>query len=163
MSASDFHPPWSDEAEPSPTEAEPKKRRKRGASPTARTLAYLRKLGVEAGVVERRNPRAFITHDLFGFIDVVAIPCRTTDTSRIVGIQATSGSNAAARVTKIRDEPRHHAWLAAGGTIEVWAWRKVKKATKAGTKVERWEVRVTRVESEREVVVEDVAAEYGVL
>ena len=44
-------------------------------------------------------------------------------------IQATSGSNSAARVRKITTECREaaRAWLESGGRIEVWAWRKYAK------------------------------------
>ena len=98
-----------------------KKKRATGQSPTSRTLAELRGLGFEAGVVERRVPNRWdITIDLFGCIDIVAM----REGSGIVGIQATSGGNHAARRSKSLAEPRLRAWLASGGRFEIWSWSK---------------------------------------
>lgn len=102
-------------------------------SPTARTLARLRKDGCTAQVVERWNQYSRTRHDLFGFIDIVAIR-----DGAIVGIQATSGTNVSARVTKMKAEPRVDAWLAAGGKAEVWGWAKQGARGKA----KRWTLRV---------------------
>lgn len=96
---------------------QPKKKRKKTTSPTARTLAECRKRGWHAQVVERRIPKSFVTLDLFGCIDIIAI----TDNG-ILAIQATSGSNHASRMTKSFEEPRLRAWLGAGGRFEVWSW-----------------------------------------
>ncbi len=99
-------------------------------SPTARTLNFWRKHGWPIGVVERwvsipNYPGGGKRYDLFGFIDLVGIR-----DGQIVGIQATSTANRAARVAKIKMEcwPEAKAWLAAGGLIEVWGWRKYKQA-----------------------------------
>lgn len=90
-------------------------------SPTQRTLAYLRKRGEVAQVVERFNQFAKVRQDLFGFIDIVNLR-----TGAIVGVQCTSGGNVAARVNKILNECGDVAreWLLAGGRIEVWGWAK---------------------------------------
>jgi hypothetical protein len=65
-------------------------------SPTQRTLKHLREQGYPlVQVVERWNAFARKRIDLFGIIDVVAVG------EDIVGVQATSGSNLSARVTKI--------------------------------------------------------------
>ena len=88
-------------------------------SPTQRTLQECKRRGYTAQVVERRIPRSFITLDLFGVIDIVAL---TPD--GILGIQATSGANHRSRVAKSLDEPRMHSWLAAGGLFAVWSWAK---------------------------------------
>ena len=94
--------------------------KKRGQSPTSRTLQHCaKKLGWHAGVVERRLPRVFITVDLFGCIDVVAIAG-----DRIIGIQATTGAHHADRRAKALAEPRLRAWLAAGAGFEIWTWSK---------------------------------------
>lgn len=94
--------------------------KRRGQSPTSRTLQHCeKKLGWIAGVVERRIPRVFITKDLFGCIDVVAIAG-----SQIVGIQATTGAHHADRRAKALAEPRLRAWLAAGAGFEIWTWSK---------------------------------------
>lgn len=88
-------------------------------SPTQRTLALMRSEGYLATVVERRNPGAFITHDLFGFIDVVAI--RDGET---VAVQTTSASNMASRRTKIANHENVAVVRAAGWRIELHGWRK---------------------------------------
>jgi hypothetical protein len=101
------------------------------ASPTSRSLNYCRDQELIAGVVEKWNPHARIRQDLFGFIDLIVI-----DDEGIIGVQATSGSNAAARVKKILAEPRARRWLEARCRIEVWAWKK-KKIRRGGTAF-RW-------------------------
>ena len=42
----------------------------------------------------------------------------------ILGVQATTTSNAAARQTKALAEPRLVTWLRAGAQFEVWGWAK---------------------------------------
>lgn len=91
-------------------------------SPTQRALAELRKLGAVASITERWNAFAKIRQDLFGFCDVLAIIG-----PNIVAIQVTSGTNHAARRTKILSEPRAESWLKAGGMIEVWSFAKKGK------------------------------------
>jgi hypothetical protein len=66
-----------------------------------------------------------VHHDLFGFIDVLAIqPGR----SGLLGVQATDLSNVAARVTKIKmlcaADPNSKVfhWLHSGNRLEVWGW-----------------------------------------
>lgn len=106
-------------------------------TPTARTLKALRDDGWTAGVVERFNSHTLTRHDLFGCIDIVAVRDGNT-----LGVQATSGSNAAARVKKMRDTEAV-AWLRAGNALEVWGWRKVK--LKRGGKAVRWQASVRPV------------------
>ena len=98
-------------------------------SPTGRTLKWLREHQIEAQVVERRIPRGFTTIDLFGSIDIIALP------NRILGIQATSGANHAARESKAAINPKIARWITCGGGFEVWSWRKNAKG--------RWQRRVT--------------------
>ena len=102
-------------------------------SPTARTLAALRKQGIPAQVVERFCPYSRRRIDLFSVIDIVAIYARA-----IVGIQVTSGSNLAARQKKIEAEPLVLKWLRAGGLIELHGWRKIGPRGKR----KRWKCRV---------------------
>ena len=71
-------------------------------------------------ITEKWIPQARRRIDLFGIIDVLAIR-----DDEILGVQATTGPNAAARVTKALAEPRLERWLLAGGHFEVWGWRKV--------------------------------------
>jgi hypothetical protein len=88
------------------------------SSPTQRTLALVRGLGMAAQVVERWNPHAKIRQDLFGCIDIVA--CGAS----VWGIQACAGSSASARVKKSMEQPGLVAWLRAGGRFVVQAWAK---------------------------------------
>lgn len=91
------------------------------SSPTQRTLAHLRRAGYPlVQVVERWNPHARIRQDLFGIIDVVAVG------ADIVGVQATSASNVAARVRKLTDSPALPILRKAGIRVLVHGWRKVR-------------------------------------
>lgn len=89
-------------------------------SPTARSLDELKSLGFAAQVVERWNAFAKKRVDLFGVIDVVAVKPGVG----VLGVQATSGTNHAARRAKALAEPRLRVWLASGGRFEVWSWEK---------------------------------------
>jgi len=108
------------------------KKRKASTSPTARSLAELRKRGWPAQVVEQHlpYPKPFGTkRDLFGVIDIVAIvPIdELPGAGCILGIQATSaltGGNHAARRDKILAELRAKSWVEAGGRLELWSWSK---------------------------------------
>lgn len=107
-------------------------------SPTERSLRHCRDLGWVADVAEKWVPFSRNRRDLFGFVDVVALTGE-----HILAIQATSGSNVAARLKKIRDLPAHRDWLKSGGLLEVWGWRQVAHKNKDGSrsKVDRWSVR----------------------
>ena len=107
-------------------------------TPTARTLAYLRKLGYEAAVVEKWNMYARIRQDLFGCVDVVGI---RPDQNGVLGIQATTTSNQAARLAKAMSIPHLRTWLQAGNTFQVWGW--AKKGAKGKRKL--WEVSIRNV------------------
>lgn len=89
-------------------------------TPTARTLRRLRELGFTAAVVERRIPGRFITIDLFGVADIVAM----YPGFGILLVQTTSGANHAARRNKAMAEPRLQTWLECGGRFELWSWAK---------------------------------------
>jgi hypothetical protein len=88
----------------------------------------MRDLGYLCAVTERWNPFARIRQDLWGFVDVLCLR-----DNEIVGVQATSGSNASARVAKIAEHENVGAVRKAGIRIEVHSWRKVKG---------RWDCRV---------------------
>jgi hypothetical protein len=94
-------------------------------TPTARSLAELRKRGYLAGVVERHNVFSRKKSDLFGFLDVVAVR-----DGEILGIQATSGSNVSARIAKIRAAAELPIVLSSGMRIAVWGWAKRGKRNK---------------------------------
>ena len=124
------------------------------ASPTSRTLAECKKQGLEAGVVERYNSFTKRRHDLFGFIDIVAIDAGGLHTrktgnklehldGRTIGIQATSASNKSAHRQKILDEPLAKVWLLAGNEIKLWTWG--KKKVKRGGKAYRWHLTITTI------------------
>ena len=106
------------------------------ATPTQRSRDWLKKRGTVSQIVERWNSFARIRQDLFGFCDIVSLE------AKITAIQVTSGTNVAARVNKIFDEPRARAWLASGGMIEVHGWRKTGKAGKR----KLWSLRRVAVE-----------------
>lgn len=103
-------------------------------TPTQRSLTYLRDLGFTCAVVERWNPHMRVRQDLFGFADLLAIKPGV-----ILLVQVTSGSNTAARRTKILTECRENAakWLDAGGEIEIHGWRTLATYRQDGTRAKR--------------------------
>lgn len=133
----------------------PKARRRKGKSPTQRTLDELRKRGWTAQVVERPwNKFSKVTLDLFGVIDLVAIvppepvvavlPCDRVKRGAILGIQATTGAHHANRRVKILAEPRAKEWVDAGGRLELWTWSQRVAYKANGSKAVRpaWTLRV---------------------
>ena len=95
------------------------------SSPTSRTLQKLKSEGWTAGITERWSQPAMKRFDLYGFIDVLAMHPE----KGFLAVQATSGSNASARVRKILGECHNDAvtFLRAGRGmtgIEVWSWSK---------------------------------------
>lgn len=98
-------------------------------TPSQRTLAELRRHSYLAAVVERWNPHAKVRQELFWIVDVVGVSANGT-----LGVQATSDSNVAARVAKLREAPTLPQVLAAGWRLEVWGWRKSARSR-------RWELR----------------------
>ncbi len=92
-------------------------------SPTARTLVLLRRRGYTADVVERFVAGAGergqgVRRDFLHCIDVIA----AKPGAPILGVQATTLANVAARIGKARGRPELRAWLAAGARFEVWGW-----------------------------------------
>lgn len=96
-------------------------------SPTERTLRWLRKQGYTADVVERRLPHSFVTKDLFGCLDIVAI---TAESRGVLGLQVTSAAHLAERVAKVTAEPRARLWHACGNPLWVVGWAKQGAAGK---------------------------------
>src|ERR1700740_1040081 len=128
---------------PGAEEAAPAKKRRKGTSPTARTLAECRRRGWIAQVVEQHLPfpKPFGTkRDLFGVIDIVALGAEMDgQLPAILGIQATaSAAHHAHRRAKILAEPRARQWVEAGGRLELWSW---SKRGGAGER-KRWTLRV---------------------
>jgi hypothetical protein len=87
-------------------------------TPTARSLAYLRKQGYLAAVVERFNSYTKRKNDLWGFVDIVAIKDGKT-----IGVQTTSSAHVADRIAKIRAHENCAAVLACW-TVIVHGWAK---------------------------------------
>ena len=90
------------------------------STPTARTLAKLRKEGWRPWVVEKWNHHTKTRLDLYNIGDVLAI--RGTET---LLVQATSYSNVSSRVKKIAESEHIAAIREAGWRVEVWGWHKV--------------------------------------
>ena len=89
-------------------------------SPTQRSLAYLRKMGCTAAVVEKWNHVTKIRQDLFGVFDIVAV-------SRCPGVlfvQTTTMANRASRVQKVIAAAATRPILEAGNRIVVHGWSK---------------------------------------
>lgn len=103
-------------------------------SPTARTLDHCRKHGLGlVEVVERWNPHSKTRKDYLGFIDILLL----SDHS-ILGIQATSGSNHAARIAKSMGHSNLKPWLSGPGrSFMVVSWAKNSKG--------RWKPRATEI------------------
>lgn len=112
-----------------------KPKRKKGKSPSARTIQELRDIGYHAQSVEQTIPRTFIKRDLFGCIDIIAVH---PDHKSIVGIQATSATNHSDRKKKALAEPRLLAWLAAGGRFVIYSWRQAANG--------KWVARIEDIE-----------------
>jgi hypothetical protein len=88
-------------------------------SPTQRSLQHLRELGYRPAVVEKVIPRTFIKQDCFG-VDLIALK----PGSPVLAIQTTTGSNHAARRTKLEAEGFITLWTGAGAVLEIWSWKK---------------------------------------
>jgi hypothetical protein len=89
------------------------------ASPTSRTLDYLRSSGYVAGVVETWLPRIERRRDLFGFIDIVGVhPVR----KEVVFVQTTTTTNLASRIAKAKARAELAAILAAGARVLFIGW-----------------------------------------
>lgn len=111
-------------------------------SPTQRTLAHLRKdLANIPAVVEKwvtipGHPGGGVRRDLFDCIDILVI-----QGSKLVAIQATSGTNHKARIDKAKASDKLRAFCGTGNLFEVWSWS--KKGPRG--KVKRWTPRVTQL------------------
>lgn len=107
--------------------------------PTQRSLNLLRSQGYTVYVVESYNAFAKVRRDLFGFIDICAIH---PDKKGVLGVQTTSGSNLAARITKAEALDAYKLWINTGNAVEFHGWRKLKTG-----KVQRtWQPLIRRVD-----------------
>ncbi len=107
-------------------------------SPTTRSLDHLKKRGWTPWVVERRLGR-FVTVDLYGFADICAMKIGCTP----VLVQTTTGSNLAARRTKIYASDLAADALQSGFRIVLHGWRELK--VKRGGKETEWKPIVEEV------------------
>ncbi len=98
-------------------------------SPTQRALADLKEMGFLAAVVERWNPYAKIRQDLWGCIDIISL----REGVGVLFVQCCAGASHAARVAKVKAEPRLPTILASGARVEVWSY--AKRGTKGKRKV----------------------------
>lgn len=94
-------------------------------TPSQRSLKLLRNDGWIVDSVEKYIHQTKQRKDLWGFVDLIAM--KPGELPLLV--QVTSGSNTAARRTKILTECRENALCAlkSGFRIEVHGWRKLKK------------------------------------
>jgi hypothetical protein len=86
-------------------------------SPTSKSLELMRREGWLANVVEQNIPHARLKRDLFGCIDIVGIRGGQT-----LGVQTTSASNIASRITKVNASPHFDALRDSGWRIVVHGW-----------------------------------------
>lgn len=105
--------------------------RKPQANYNKRTADVWRERGYSFEIVEHYNAFAGRKNDLFGFIDALAV-----GPEGIVGVQMTSKSNMAARMTKAKAAPAYKNWLASGARFVVMGWEKNKSGRYEF--VERW-------------------------
>lgn len=110
------------------------------SSPSARSKKYMESFGYRVGTVERYVSFTRRRHDLFGFLDLIAM--RGPD---LVGIQTTSGSNLAARIDKAKALDTFAEWRKVG-RVEFHGWS--KKGPKGKRKT--WQVRVVYFDKETE-------------
>jgi hypothetical protein len=109
-------------------------------SPTKRSLDRLRAAGYQTAVTEKWNPHAEIRQDLFGWCDLVAI---RADKPGVLGVQTTTVSHQANRLSKLVAIPAVRTWLLAGNRVEVHGWKRRRG---------RWDV------TRRVVTIEDLEA-----
>jgi len=88
------------------------------ASPTQRSLEYLRDQGYLCAIVEHWNPFARIRQDLWGWADILAIR-----KDEVLAVQVTA-SAVSDRIKKIEASPALGTVREAGIRIEVHGWRK---------------------------------------
>lgn len=106
-------------------------------TPTQRTMTALRDRGLKPWIVEKWIPAARKRLDMFNIIDIVALDIVGR---KIIGVQS-CGSAFSEHVNKLtQDKVQECAdWLNAGGTLELYGWRKVK--VKRGGKAMIWSPR----------------------
>lgn len=98
-----------------------KRKRAKPFAANRESTKLLEREGWTVATVENRIPHTFITRDLWGFADLIAMaPMRGIMLVQVTGGKSTS--NFHARVDKVRSNPCHAIWLASGGRIQVHSW-----------------------------------------
>lgn len=116
-------------------------------TPTQRTLKALREQGYTCAIVERFLGYAGTfgkRQDMFGIIDIVALAPdvilpQIKLRGCIIGVQS-CGQSFAKHDKTILESPNSVLWIACGGKLQLWSWRKVKK--KRGGKQMVWQPRI---------------------
>ena len=125
--------------------------KRRGTSPTQRTLHFVRQNGGVIDVAEkwvsfhqrRDNPGPpGVRRDLFGFIDLIELRPGVG----IVAIQCSGTSGHAEHKRKILSCECFEDWVRCGGLVELWSWRKVKKVR--GGKQMIWQPRIEQIDGD---------------
>jgi hypothetical protein len=95
---------------------------RKGKSPSARSMDYLRKKGFVVARVEQRLPipGKFVTRDCLGVGDLLA----AKPGWGIALVQVTSTANLSAREQKARNVSALYTWLNSGGKFFLQGWRK---------------------------------------
>ena len=94
-------------------------------SPTTRSKSYYEKQGYKVAIVEKWNPHVGIRQDMFGLFDLIAVGFGDT-----IGVQTTSYSNMAKRVTKITEADITPILRKCGWKLVVHGWKKDIKTKK---------------------------------
>jgi len=91
------------------------------ASPTARSLKWLRDQGYTAEVVEKWNQYSRTRRDLFNFGDILAF---LPDVIGCLMVQATTTPNISARLKKMEGIENVEKWKLAHNQVVVHGWAK---------------------------------------
>lgn len=122
-------------------------------SPTARTLAYLRKQGHIACVVEKWNQFSKTRNDAFGIADILSLNSDEDIPRALYFIQATSGTNHNARIEKVLASKTIRPLLESGAKFQVISW--AKKGPRGERKL--WTKRISEIKIEKKQIrVEDL-------
>ena len=97
------------------------------ASPTSRSLKWLRDQGYICEVVEKFNYFTKQRKDLFNVIDIIAVHPGQVG---VLGVQVTSRVHTQERVHKCKKELMIKTWLAAQNKLEVHGWGLMGKVGK---------------------------------
>lgn len=130
---------------------------------TAMSVGYLRKQGYLVDVVERWIPRARIKRDLYGFIDLLAVPAQDAFTRPglvpTLAVQTTTGAHLAERATKVREATYNFGTeedpderlilpmlLRSNWTVHVHGWVKRKQGRRSV-----WALRIWDMAADKEI------------